>query len=455
MLSRRSLVLLCFVLFAGSLWPGALVSAQSDLPAVELRPERLRISGLGSGRSPACLGEIACGTLDVPENWSEPEGRRIQIGYAVLKATGSQPQADPIVFLAGGPGTSPLTRIEAYARLFAPMREARDIVIFDQRGARLSSPLRCEDYSAVLGVDLPPDVIEAAGVPPAGPPSDAADLDAEALLGAAREVFGPAAAACVAELQARGADLTQYNTLSNANDVVALVNALGYEHYNLYGVSYGTRLALEVMRSHPESGLRSVVLDSTYPPEVPSYEQFPLEPHEVVIQLFADCQRDAECAAAYPDLQNRFIALLAQLRAEPIAIADGTTISDRELVAVLQTLGGNIQAAPYVPAMIAELERGETTTFEGDLQRFALCRAGQRTPPRAPRKRLRPRTRLRPSPRPGSSCSELEAAVAAQPDEDVQQLLRELDALAAHSPVVAGRRRAIGGRPTCLQRSTR
>ncbi|TXG83413.1 MAG: hypothetical protein E6R14_06065, partial [Thermomicrobiales bacterium] len=202
----------------------------------------------------------------------------------------------------------------------------------------------------------------------------------------------------------------------------------GYDAYNLYSISYGTRLALEVMRSHPESGLRSVVLDSTYPPEIPSYEQFPLEPHEVVIQLFADCQRDANCAAAYPDLQNRFVALLAQLREHPIVTGDGETISDRELVSVMQTLGGNIQAVPYVPAMIAELERGETAIFEGIASGslFAMPdaeaspEADEATPTEDPIASLSPARQL---------VLGLESAVAARPDGDVQQVLRELDAL--------------------------
>ena len=75
MSSRRSLVLLCFVLLAVSAWPGALVSAQSDLPAVELRPNDCEFLVWGADDPRPQLGEIACGTLDVPENWSEPEGR--------------------------------------------------------------------------------------------------------------------------------------------------------------------------------------------------------------------------------------------------------------------------------------------------------------------------------------------------------------------------------------------
>jgi pimeloyl-ACP methyl ester carboxylesterase len=193
--SRRSLILLCFVLLAASLGPVRWASAAQDFSTIEASPNDCEFLAWGADDPRPRLGELSCGTLDVPENWSDPEGRRIEIGYAVLKATGSQPAADPIVFLAGGPGTSPMTRIEAWASVFAPLRQDRDIVIFDQRGTRLSSPLRCEAYSTMLGVDLPPDVMEAAGAAPVGPASDPTDLDAEALLQGAREQFGAAAAA--------------------------------------------------------------------------------------------------------------------------------------------------------------------------------------------------------------------------------------------------------------------
>lgn len=371
MTSRRSQFLLCLILILGGSWPFARTGAAQDaltipdLSAVTLSPNDCSFLIQGEADPRPQLGSITCGTLDVPENWSQPEGRRIQISYAVLEATSAQPMPDPIIFLAGGPGTSPLTHVEAWSAVFAGLRQERDVVIFDQRGTRLSSPLRCEAQSVMLGLDLPPEVVEAAlggtPVPPAYPP----EVDPEELLQSARETYSSAAADCVRQLIETGVDLSKYNSLANASDVVALVKALGYDVYNLYGVSYGTRLALEVMRSHADSGLRSVVLDSTYPPEVKSYEEFPQEPHEVVIQLFADCALDPTCHSAYPDLKARFIALLERLRSEPVAADDGTTITDRDLIEVMQGLGANIRAVPYVPLMIAELEMGMSDTFVG------------------------------------------------------------------------------------------
>lgn len=359
---RQLLLLLCVALVTGGTLPQAVATAQADVVSPQLEGMvatendcSFLIKGSDDPRSR--LGEISCGTVDVPENWSEPEGRRLQIAYAVLKSTGDNPAPDPVIHLGGGPGISPLSRAESWGQIFSVMRQDHDVILFDQRGTRLSSPLRCEGQSAALNLDAPTDA------PPPAYPAEISDPDA--ILQAARETYDPIVDACIEQVQKSGADLTQYNTIASANDVVALVKALGYDSYNLYGISYGTRLALEVMRSHPDSGLRSVVLDSTYPPEIKSYEQFPQEPHEVVVQLFVDCARDTACNASYPDLKERFVALLAELRSTPVVAEDGTTITDRDLIALMQTLGANIPVVPFVPLMISELEQGNATTYLG------------------------------------------------------------------------------------------
>src|SRR5690606_39073830 len=71
---------------------------------------------------------------------------------------------------------------------------------------------------------------------------------------------------CHADLTAQGIRLNAYTSAENAADIADLRVALGYEQVNLYGISYGTRLALTIMRDHPQ-GIRSVVLDSVYPPD--------------------------------------------------------------------------------------------------------------------------------------------------------------------------------------------
>ena len=70
---------------------------------------------------------------------------------------------------------------------------------------------------------------------------------------------------CRAQLLKKGVDLGAYNTLESSNDLEELRQALGVKEWNVYGISYGTDLALNYMRMHPQ-GIRSVGIDGVFPP---------------------------------------------------------------------------------------------------------------------------------------------------------------------------------------------
>ncbi len=305
------------------------------------------------------LGQVECGSMQVPENWSEPTGRQIEITYVVLKSSNPNPKPDPILYLEGGPGGSALMGIDAYAgEIFDDMREDRDIILFDQRGTQFSSPLKC----SILTVD---DLFGLGSG--SGASSDSIDLtesyDEDQLMQDARLAVGADTRRCVHEITSTGVDLRQYNSVASANDAVALMNALGHRTYNVYGISYGTRLALVMMRDHPNAGMRSVVLDSSFPPEIPGFERFVTEAHEVVMQLFSDCKLDPVCNNAYPNLKERFKTLLRNAEITPIQGNDGTTVTAVDLVDVISSISSYTASAAYIPLMISELEQGITTTY--------------------------------------------------------------------------------------------
>ncbi len=303
------------------------------------------------------LGQVECGSIRVPENWSQLDGRQLDITYVVLKSTNPTPKEDPILYLEGGPGGSALLGINAYAgRIFDEMRQDRDIILFDQRGTQFSSPLKC----SVLTVDA---MFGSGG----GSGGSSVDLtqayDEDQLMQDARAEVGADTRRCVQELTASGIDLRQYNSVASAKDAVALMQALDYPIYNLFGISYGTRLALVMMRDHPDAGIRSVVLDSSFPPEIPGFERFVTEAHEVVMQLFSDCKLDPICNNAYPNLKERFKTLLHATEQNPIRGADGTVVTAVDLVDVVSAISRYTESAAYIPLMISELEQGITTTY--------------------------------------------------------------------------------------------
>lgn len=224
--------------------------------------------------------EAQCGALTVLENRDgAADGRTIDIHYAVIPATNSLPEADPIFLLAGGPGQAAMTVYPRILPALQKMNQSRDIVLVDQRGTGKSSPLSCPHVN-----DLPLD-------------SSQDEVDA-------------ALASCRQELSATH-DLTQYHTTIAMTDLDEVRAALGYDQINLIGTSYGTRAALEYMRLFPER-TRSVVLNAVVGPELVLQLQAPRDGQRALALFFARCAADAACQSAFPDLEADFAALLAQ-----------------------------------------------------------------------------------------------------------------------------------------------
>src|SRR5690606_31439754 len=130
----------------------------------------------------------------------------------------------------GGPGAGGSRLIPYFSYLFAEFNQSRDVILYDQRGTGYAEPsLTCDAYTVANFEAYAGDDSEEAGAAHA----------AEAFLG------------CYEAFLAAGIDMTAYNSAESAADLYELRAALGYEHWNLYGISYGPRLALTTMRDFP------------------------------------------------------------------------------------------------------------------------------------------------------------------------------------------------------------
>jgi pimeloyl-ACP methyl ester carboxylesterase len=98
-----------------------------------------------------------------------------------------------------------------------------------------------------------------------------------------------------------------------------LRKALGYETWNVVGVSYGARLALYMMEAYPK-GIRSVVLDSVYPPGINAYEARPVNGAQSLTRLFEACRKSPSCANAYPDLNLVADEIILSLDQQPVQL---------------------------------------------------------------------------------------------------------------------------------------
>src|SRR5262249_47529998 len=126
--------------------------------------------------------------------------------------------------------------------------------------------------------------------------------------------------ACGARLQAEAGDLSPFNSAENADDVEDVRQALGYDNINFYGVSYGTELGQFVMRQHPDH-LRSVVLDAVVPLTYSLFTEPAFAKQRIAEKYFNACAVDAGCNTAFPNLGQRYLALIDRLNKQPVVVS--------------------------------------------------------------------------------------------------------------------------------------
>jgi pimeloyl-ACP methyl ester carboxylesterase len=271
-----------------------------------------------------------CGKLSVPEDPSDPDGKRSELAVAVVPAVATRSKPDPLVLIAGGPGQG---SIEGYAPLlsaFAGIRRERDLVLVDQRGTGGSNRLDCE---------MPDDALESAEIPPAE--------------------LAALARACLAKLPGR----PQFYTTSIAVlDLDAVRAALGYEQVNVFGGSYGTRVAQHYARRFP-GRTRTLILDGVVPPAVALVPNIAIESQRALDGVYRRCAEDAECDRRFPGLAQQFAKLDARLRQGPVPVtlADPVTGANRRvevtrghLVTMARMLTYSPGAASILPLLLHE-----------------------------------------------------------------------------------------------------
>jgi len=293
---------------------------------------------------------VNCGYLTVPEDRGQPERRLIRLHVGVFRTAAADKAPDPILYLGGGPGeNSTESSSYFYDDYIAPFLKNRDFIVLDQRGTGYSRPhLDCpemdEMYKDTLDEDLTLEESRARG-------TEAVTRCHDRLVGS------------------EGVNLASYRSAESAADINDLRVALGYEQWNIYGVSYGTRLALTVMRDFPQ-GVRSVVLDSSYPLQANLYTGIQPNARRALDVFFNGCAADPGCNATYPYLRDVFFQTIDQLNASPVTESILNSLSGYIYESVVvdgdALLGFIFQALystdyiPLLPRVIYEVASGDT-----------------------------------------------------------------------------------------------
>jgi pimeloyl-ACP methyl ester carboxylesterase len=278
-------------------------------------------------------GPFRCGTLTVAENPTEPNGRQLQIGFAILQAGKPSGPAEPIVPLMGGPGESAIGAAAVFAERLATLRRDHDILLVDQRGTGQSGALDCELFSIAT-------------------PNESL-----------RDLFPvPAVTACERRLSAR-ADLTQYSHLRFAGDLEGIRRALGYGPMHLIAGSYGTRAAQVIVRSFPAS-VRTVYFGSAVPLDVVAPLTFAKTADESLERTIASCEAERDCHRAFPDLRTEMREVRARLEAGQVHArapgeSDSVVLASGRVAEWLRALNYRPTSAALVPWIIHHAHLGD------------------------------------------------------------------------------------------------
>ncbi len=327
---------LTFVVASGDLLPGI------DLDTSRRGPGAQFAQAIGIDTSPqpygkalrrtACPPEfkhtqnarIHCGMLTVPENYAQPNGRNIELAAVLAQHAYRVPKVEPLLILGGGPGV-PLFPTAQALLADGDSAEAllanQNIVLIEQRGVGASVPnLSCQNALR-----------------------NTTDVDR-----------------CLIFLKSNMIDTRQYTSIASANDMELLRRALNIQRWNLEGSSYGTRLALTMLRERPNT-IRSMVLDGVDPPET-SFSNDPPSLNAALNLVLTRCAADPQCRIAFPNLKARFIETVASLNRMPLMI-NGNTISGDSLVIALSPFQGSPELLAYQPAVIDAMARRDSEFF--------------------------------------------------------------------------------------------
>lgn len=309
-----------------------------------------------------------CFRLAVPENRETEESRTIQLN--IIKIGARKPddwddeskgewskRDDPVIYLTGGPGAEASIYVSRF--IDHGLRDHRDLYILEQRGIGFSDNF-CPEVSAIE---------------PAAQNVESFELQTQAGMQQLDKCFKRASDA--------GVDLRGYNTIENARDVKALRRALGFEQWNVWGISYGSVLGQAYLHEDPE-GIRAAVIDAIVPIDPKINFQGVARYYQRVLTMLTDlCANDPNCASNFPDFEGRLKQAIDAVHKAPINVNDAI---DKEIYpSGKATLFHDIIAGlPFIqfyeqdnyPTLPALIDALAIIVEEQDYERFRLLTSG-------------------------------------------------------------------------------
>lgn len=272
-----------------------------------------------------------CASIEVLLDPSAKDGDTLSLSIARIPARRLSSRTDAFTLIAGGPGQSALESFPTVAFAFRHIMQDRDVILIDQRGTGSSSKLDCPTAPDSLGLEF--------------------DVDTESLKTLAKE--------CLDSLDN---DPRLFSTSIAVQDLENVRQSLGISQWNIYGISYGTRVALHYLRRYPDA-VRTLTLDAVVPPDVALGPDIGPLAQRALDLIFKRCSDDPGCADTFTDLDTATLALLDKLETEPRTITYENIATGKlatmeftrnHLAITLRLMSYSSQTAAILPSMLHE-----------------------------------------------------------------------------------------------------
>jgi len=298
-----------------------------------------------------------CGVLKVPEDYTKPDGREVKLPFIIFKANESDNKTFPLVVAGGGGPGGALGISEENTHTFdesawvnwysSTIDAGRDLILIDNRGVGSSVPrLDCYEVEEVSMASL------------------GKQLTQDDVVKLTKESFG----ACRKRFVENGIDISQYHLINAARDLEELRTGLAVDQLNIYGVSYGTRIALEFERMYPNS-TKALILDGIYPQSVKTYENEPRHNSEAMMRVINKCQEDSDCNGQFGfNLEERLSTFLKQLEENPITvhITSPVDYGPIDVVVTPDVFFDSLYSMMYDEVVISYMPKYMYATFRGN-----------------------------------------------------------------------------------------
>ncbi|MFK8075747.1 MAG: alpha/beta fold hydrolase [Granulosicoccus sp.] len=284
---------------------------------------------IGSGAT-ALIAQ--CATLEVPLNANsnaDSDEASLELAIARIPARRQSERHDAFTLIAGGPGQSAIETFPSVSFAFRHIMQNHDVILIDQRGTGSSAKLLCEEASDSMGLSF--------------------EVDDAQTSAQSKE--------CLDTLDY---DPTWFTTSMAVHDLEQVRKALGISQWNMYGISYGTRVALHYLRRYPDA-VRTLILDAVVPPDISLGPEIAQLSQRALDLIFERCTKDIGCNEAFGHLAGATMELLESLEASPRYISFEDVASGKlssmeftrqHLAVTIRLMSYSAQTAAILPSML-------------------------------------------------------------------------------------------------------